>query len=136
MRCSENYARQDLSGRAPMKKTHKVMSMNQRIVLEALKRRGHSTIGAIADELERSRDATKHVFITLIRQGYIEQTRKSEAKKGNGRAPSIYRWTGKTFPSSAEITSKAEQEARAVSESIAVLFSAMQAMCRVGRIAA
>ncbi|BBP99106.1 hypothetical protein BSFA1_42350 [Burkholderia sp. SFA1] len=136
MRCAENYARQNLSARAIPKKTHKVMPMNQRLVLEALRRRGHSTIGAIADELEKSRDATKHVFITLIRQGYIEQTRKSEAKKGNGRAPAIYRWTGKTFPSSAESTSKVEQEARAVTEAIAVLFAAMQAMSRVGRIAA
>ncbi|BAO88940.1 putative uncharacterized protein [Caballeronia cordobensis] len=135
MRCTENYARQDLSARAMPKKTHKVMPLNQRIVLEALKRRRHSTIGAIADDLEKSRDATKHVFITLIRQGYIEQTRKSEPK-GNGRAPAIYRWTGKTFPSSSEITAKVEQEARAVSEAVAVLFAAMQAMCRVGRIAA
>ncbi|SAL20406.1 hypothetical protein AWB70_01038 [Caballeronia cordobensis] len=136
MRCTENYARQDLSVRAMPKKTHRVMPMNQRIVLEALRRRGHSTIGAVADELDKSRDATKHVFITLIRQGYIEQTRKSEAKKGNGRAPAIYRWTGKTFPSSAEITSKVEQEARAVSEAITVLFAAMHAMCRIGRLAA
>ncbi|WP_213228148.1 hypothetical protein [Caballeronia sp. NK8] len=124
-----------MSTRVRTKRTHKVMPLSQRIVLEALRRRRHSTIAAVADELEKSRDAMKHVFVTLIRQGYIEQTRKSEAVC-RGRVPAMYRWTGKSFPSSSEILSKAEQEARAVSEAVVVLLAGIQAMCRVGRIAA
>ncbi|WP_250865649.1 helix-turn-helix domain-containing protein [Caballeronia sp. INSB1] len=111
------------------------MPLSQRIVLEALRRRRHSTIAAVADELERSRDAMKHVFATLIKQGYIEQTRKSQAIC-RGRVPSMYRWTGKTFPPSSEIIVKVEADARAISDAVAALLSSIQAMCRVGRVAA
>ncbi len=135
MRCNENYARQDLSVREPMKKTHKVMPLNQRLLLEALRRRRHATIAVIADELQKSRDATKHVFASLVRQGYIEQTRKSEAIC-HGRVPSIYRWTGKSFPPSSEIIAKAEEEDRVLSVAVAALVAGIQAMCRVGRVAA
>lgn len=135
MRCNENYARQDVSTRVRTKRTHKVMPLSQRIVLETLRRRRHSTIAVVADELEKSRDAMKHVFATLMAQGYIEQTRKSEAIC-RGRVPSMYRWTGKSFPPSSELIVQAEVEARVVSIAIAALVAGMHAMCRVGRAAA
>lgn len=134
MRCNENYARQDLNDRAPKKKTHKVMPLNQRLLLEALMRRKHASIRAVAEDLEKSRDVMKHVFAALESQGYVERVGKTPSSRG--RALDLYKWTGKRFPSSAEMAAKAEADVREVAASVAVLVAGMQAMCRVGRTAA
>ncbi|WP_146150021.1 hypothetical protein [Caballeronia novacaledonica] len=112
-----------------------MMPLKQRVVLEALKRRRHATIRSIAEDLEKSRDVLKHTFASLEGQGYVERLGKSKGTLP-GPQPDMYRWTGKSFPPSSEITAKVEEKARVVATAVDVLIAGMQAMCRVGRIAA
>ncbi len=135
MRCNENYARQDLNVRAPMKKTHKVMPLNQRLVLEALKRRRHSTLRAVVEDLQISRDILKNVFVTLEAQGYIERVGKGYHVHG-GHPPVMYRWTGKAFPSSAEFEQRHTERAAPASPHVAALIAGIHAMCSLGGVAA
>lgn len=136
MRCTENYARQDLSERAQPKRTHKVMPLSQRLVLESLRRRREASVGAVADELDKSRDVTKHVFTTLMNQGYVVQTRQMVVTVGRGREPAMYKWTGKAFPSSSELAERAGSADRGLAPQIATLVAGINAMCLVGRAAA
>lgn len=131
MRCTENYARQDLSARAKPKRTHKVMPMSQRLVLESLRRRREASVAAVADELDKSRDVTKHVFVTLMNQGYIVQTRQMVVTVGRGREPAMYKWTGKAFPPSSAIMPRAADAE--LDPQIAALVAGINAMCLVGR---
>ncbi len=135
MRCNENYARQDLLVRAPMKKTHKVMPLNQRLVLEALKRRRHSTLRAVVEDLQISRDILKNVFVTLEAQGYIERVGKGYHVHG-GHPPVMYRWTGKAFPSSAEFEQRRTAIAVPTSPHVAALIAGIHAMCSLGGVVA
>ncbi|MDR5736151.1 hypothetical protein QCE47_27955 [Caballeronia sp. LZ025] len=136
MRCIENYARQDLTKRARPKRTHKIMPLSQRLVLESLRRRREASVAAVADELEKSRDVTKHVFTTLINQGYVVQTRQMVITAGHGREPAMYKWTGKAFPPSAEIAPRAAADECVLAPHIAALVAGINAMCLVGRAAA
>jgi hypothetical protein len=135
MRGNENYARQDLSKRASKKKTHKIMPLNQRLVLEALKIGRHATIRAVSEDLDKSRDILKNVFATLEAQGYVERLGKTKGTLP-GPLPDVYRWTGKSFPPSSEIAKAQAVDMRVISPEIAAVVAGMHAMCRVGRIAA
>jgi predicted ArsR family transcriptional regulator len=135
MRGNENYARQDLSKRAPKKRTPKPMPLNQRLVLEALQRRRHATLRAVVEDLQVSRDILKNVFVALEAQGYVERVGKSRQSIG-GQPPVVYRWSGKSFPSSAEMNKRGQEVAVPVSPSLAALVAGMHAMCCLGRAAA
>jgi hypothetical protein len=135
MRGNENYARQDLSTRAPKNRTPKPMPLNQRLVLEALKRRRHATLRAVVEDLQVSRDILKNVFVALEAHGYVERVGKSRQSIG-GQPPVVYRWSGKSFPSSAELSQRSREISVPTSPSLAALVAGMQAMCRVGRAAA
>lgn len=135
MRCNQNYARQEPSERATKKKTHKVMPLNQRLVLEALKRRRHATLRAVVEDLEISRDVLKNVFVTLEAQGYIDRVGKGYHVHG-GHPPVVYRWTGKAFPSSADFEQRRNAPAAPASPHVAALVAGIHAMCRLGGIAA
>ncbi|MFM0135072.1 hypothetical protein [Caballeronia grimmiae] len=135
MRCTENYARQDLSKRAQPKQTHKIMPLSQRLVLESLRRRREASVAAVADDLGKSRDVTKHVFNTLMNQGYVVQTRQMVVTVGRGREPAMYKWTGKAFPPSSEIAPRAGAVDHEVDPQIAALIAGINAMCLVGMVA-
>ncbi|MDR5856626.1 hypothetical protein P9239_00255 [Caballeronia sp. LZ062] len=112
------------------------MPLSQRLVLESLRRRREASVGAVADELDKSRDVTKHVFTTLMKQGYVVQTRKMVVTVGRGREPAMYKWTGKAFPPSSEIAPRADSADYGLPPHIAALVDGMKAMCLVGRAAA
>lgn len=133
MRCTENYARQDMDSPMRPKRTHKTMPLSQRLVLESLRRRREASVAAVADELLKSRDVTKHVFTTLIEQGYVVQTRKMAVRAGRGRESAMYKWTGKTFPPSSEIAPRAPAADGGLAPQIAALVAGINAMCLVGR---
>jgi hypothetical protein len=106
------YARQDAKARVNVaggqqviktrKRTHKVMTLNQRLVLEALRALREASVTEMAHEVGRSRDSTKNVVTALVNQGYIKQARK-EVRIGSGCLPASYKWSGKTFPPSCEL---------------------------------
>ncbi|WP_061175565.1 MarR family transcriptional regulator [Caballeronia pedi] len=135
MRGNENYERQDLSKRAPKKRITKPMPLNQRLVLEALKRRRHATLRVVVEDLQISRDILKNVFVALEAHGYIERVGKSRSSIG-GQPPVVYRWSGKSFPSSAEMNKRSPEVAMPVPPALAALVAGMHAMCCIGRAAA
>ncbi|WP_250489964.1 hypothetical protein [Caballeronia sp. INML2] len=112
-----------------------MMPLNQRLVLETLKRRRHATLRAVVEDLAISRDILKNVFVTLEAQGYLERVGKGHHVHG-GHPPVMYRWTGKAFPSSADFEQRRIARAAPASPHVAALIAGIYAMCSRGGVAA
>jgi hypothetical protein len=153
MRGNENYVRREVKSKVKVadgaqiiktrKFTNKAVSLNQRLVLEAVRSLREASVSEIALEIEKTRDSTKNVVRALFKQGYLEQSRK-EVRIGAGCLPAAYKWSGKTFPPSSELARAAAVPesvafARIVvpsSPEVAVLVAGINAMVCAGRAAA
>jgi predicted ArsR family transcriptional regulator len=114
--------------RAPRKYTKAPMTLNQRLVLEALRRLESATVYEIADDLVATRDSTKSIVGSLVRQGFIVRTKEC-VPIGRGRTPAQYKWTGEEFPASVAVFKPSAPP----SLDIALLVASMNAMVHAGR---
>jgi hypothetical protein len=140
MRANQNCALNRKPSTQPRKHSWKVMTLNQRLILESLRALREASVNELSAEADMSRDTAKNVVAALLEQGFIIRTRQ-KMRLGAGCTPAEYKWSGREFPPSSELIDKrrrveAERVRVEAPPAIAALVAGIHAMVHAGRASA